>query len=77
MTSLRSLDFKMNKEKGKLFAVWGNTPEMRVRKMYKVSSFKSTDGSEIPYGYIENEKGMQYVGELYSQLERDSRWNLI
>ena len=64
----------MEKRQGELFAVWGNTPAMQKRKMYKLGAFKTVDGSERPYGYIENEKGIQYVGELYSLIERDSRW---
>jgi hypothetical protein len=66
----------MEKRQGKLFAVWGDTPQMRTRKMYKLGSFRHVDGSEIPYGYVENEKGIQFVGELYSLIERDSRWKM-
>ena len=64
----------MGNRQGELFAVWGNTPAMQKRKMYKLGVFKTVDGNEIPYGYIENDKGIQYSGELYSLLERDPRW---
>lgn len=66
----------MKKEKATLFAIWGNTPEEQKRKMYKTGSLIGVDGTEIPYGYVENSKGIQYRGELYSIIERDSLWKL-
>jgi hypothetical protein len=67
----------MDLEKGTLFAVWGDTPEAQTRKMFKLGEFKAIDDSEIPYGYIKNDKGIQYVGELYSIIERDNNWKLV
>ena len=67
----------MKKEKAKLFAVWGDTPNEKKRKMYKTGSIVAIDGTEIPYGYIENSNGIQYTGELYSIIERDGLWKLV
>lgn len=67
----------MNELNGNLFAVWGDTPEMRIKKMYTLGTIEKPGGGKVPYGYIENASGIQYVGELYSVIERDKQWNLI
>jgi len=56
----------MDLEKGTLFAVWGDTPEAQTRKMFKLGEFKAID-----------DRGIQYVGELYSIIERDNNWKLV
>lgn len=68
----------MDSTAGKLYAVWGNTPQMKKRKMYFVFGVKKPSGDEIPYGYIKSSKGkITYIGELYSILEQDKDWNVI
>ena len=67
----------MANKNGRLFAIWGNNPDAQTSKMYKIGAIKSVDGTEIPYGYIRNSQGVEYKGNLYNILERDSNWKLV
>ena len=68
----------MDTTSGKLYAVWGNTPQMKKRKMYLVFNMTLPSGNEVPYGYIKSSKGkITYNGELYSIIERDQNWKVI